>query len=90
MPRRAVAFASLQIQVQPIDPQPIGHGLGPIHVAHDRRTFSRAEVAQGPQPGIEIELPAEVGEAMIAHHHDGRPAAVAILDVADDLVEPLV
>ena len=83
----AVRLPSLQIQIQAVDPQTVGAGKRPIHVVQDRSAFRRAKVAPVAQPRVQIELHAEVAEAMIAHHEDGRPTPIAIGDVADHLVE---
>src|SRR5438094_702705 len=81
----AVALAPLEVQIEPVDSQSIGGGQRPVDIAHDRRASGRAQVTGVPQPGIEIELPAEIGEAVVAHHEDGGPAAIPVRDVADHL-----
>ena len=62
----------------------------PAHQQHDGRAFGRAEVTGVAQERVEIELPPKVGEAVIAHHDDGRAIAIAIHHVADDLIESAV
>src|SRR5262249_25372713 len=64
----AVPFSSLEIQVQPVDPQPVGDRPGPIDVAQNRSTVRRAEVTFAPPPGVQAELADKIGETMIAHH----------------------
>ena len=52
-------------------------------------TVGRPEIALIAEPGIEIELPAEIGEAVIAHHQDRGAAVVAGEDLAHHGVELL-
>ena len=87
IPSRSRPF---RFRYSPLMPRAVGPRARPVGVLQNRCALARIEIAVIAQPGVQIELAAEIGEPVVAHHDDRRRAAVAIVDVADDRVEPLV
>jgi hypothetical protein len=86
----AVAFAAFQVEIKPIDSQPVGPRTRPIGVLENRGALAGIEQSVVAEPGVEVELAAEVGEAVVAHDEDRGARAVAVVNVAENRIEALV